>query len=95
MTMTGPKLVLVTAGRTRFMGTWTTERSVTDDDGARTRAEEPIDRANGESAAHQEVLERSDVPPEPAPADQAAAEGVSAKPAEGRARAGAGAAVDE
>jgi hypothetical protein len=68
---------------------------VADDHGARERAEEPIDRANGESAADQEVLERGDVPPEPASTEQPAAEAVSGKPAEGRTRAGAGVAVDD
>jgi hypothetical protein len=63
--------------------------------GARERAEEPVDRPNGESAADQEVLERSHVPPEPAPTEQTAAEAVSGKPAEGRTRAGAGIAVDD
>jgi hypothetical protein len=68
---------------------------VADDYGARARAEEPIDRANGESAADQKVLERSDIPPEPAPAEQPATEAVAGKPAEGRTRAGAGIAVDD
>jgi hypothetical protein len=68
---------------------------VADDYCARARAEEAIDPANGESAADQEVLERSDVPTEPAAAEQPSAEAVSGKPAEGRTRARAGVAVDD
>jgi hypothetical protein len=68
---------------------------VANDYGTRARAEEPIDRADSESAADEQVLERSDVPAGPANAEKPVPEPVSGKSAERRTRAGAGIAVHD